>query len=48
MPGVWTLKHLGSGRRQFFLKNENYMLSVSDEKLRSRLQEALHIAWWSP
>jgi hypothetical protein len=46
MPGVWMLKQLGSNRRQFFIKNGNYVLSMSDDKLRDRIGEAL--AWRAP
>ncbi len=49
MPEVWLVKRVGSGpRREYFLKHDNYILSVTDEKLRARLEETLHVEWQAP
>jgi hypothetical protein len=48
MPDIWIMKQLGSGRRQYFLKSDNYIVSVTDANLRLRLEEALHVKWPVP
>lgn len=43
MPSVWPRKigRWGSARRDFFLKRDNYLLSVSDDTLHTHLEDAL-------
>jgi hypothetical protein len=48
MPDTWIVKQVGSGRRQYFLKSDNYIMSVTDANLRLRLEEALHVKWQAP
>jgi hypothetical protein len=41
MPGIWLVKNVGSARRQYHIKHDNYILSVDDESVRNRLEEAV-------
>ena len=42
-PRVWEVNRFGSARRDYFLKQENHLLLVSDTSLRRRLEDALHL-----
>jgi hypothetical protein len=41
MPEIWIVKHVGSARRQYHIKHDNYILSVDDAAVRVRLEEAV-------
>lgn len=42
-PRVWAVNRFGSARRDYFLKHDNQLLLVSNDKLRGRLEQALHL-----
>ncbi|HKT86863.1 MAG TPA: hypothetical protein VJQ59_00405 [Candidatus Sulfotelmatobacter sp.] len=44
MPGPWKVQQVGSTHRTYFFKNNNYILSVSDDSLRDQLAAALHVS----
>jgi hypothetical protein len=41
-PRVWAVNRLESPRRIYFLKHDNQLL-LSDDKIRARLEQALHL-----
>ena len=47
-PRVWEVNRLGSARRNYFLKHDNQLLLVSDNKLRGRLEQALQLSPRTP
>lgn len=42
-PRVWAVNRFEGGRRWYFLKRDNQLLLVSNDKLRSRLERVLHL-----
>jgi hypothetical protein len=49
-PQVWAGDKFkfGTARRNYFLKHENHLFFVSDDHLRSRLEDALHLQPQTP
>jgi hypothetical protein len=42
-PRVWSVNRFETNRRTYFLKHDNALLLVSDDKLRIRLEQALQL-----
>jgi hypothetical protein len=47
-PRVWAVNRFEGDRRWYFLKRDNQLLLVSNDKLRSRLEHALHLPMRTP
>jgi hypothetical protein len=47
-PRVWAVNRFESPRRYYFLKHDNQLLLVSNDRLRARLEEALHLPPQTP
>jgi hypothetical protein len=42
-PRVWAVNRFESPRRYYFLKHDNQLLLMSNDRLRARLEQALHL-----
>lgn len=43
MPRVWAVNRFGTARRNYFVKHDNELLLMSDDRLRIRIEHALRL-----